>query len=53
MTQPPSLAHGDSAVNLHAPFATLIVGVSGNTDPDGYDARVVDPKDFAPDDCLS
>jgi hypothetical protein len=49
MTQPPSLAQGDSAVNLHAPFATLIVGVSGNTDPDGYDARVVDPKEFAPE----
>lgn len=34
--------------NLHAPLATLIVGVTGNTDPVGYDPTVVNPALAAP-----
>ncbi|MFM7930809.1 MAG: hypothetical protein ACKO9Q_24135, partial [Pirellula sp.] len=34
--------------NLHAPLATLIVGVTGNTDPVGYDAKIVNPALAAP-----
>ena len=37
-----------SPPNLHAPLATLIIGVTGNNDPEGYDAEVVNPPDFAP-----
>lgn len=37
-----------SEANLHAPLATLIIGVTGNSDPEGYDAKVVNPLEQAP-----
>jgi hypothetical protein len=37
-----------SEANLHAPLATLIIGVTGNSDPEGYEAKVVNPLEQAP-----
>jgi hypothetical protein len=37
-----------SEANLHGPLATLIIGVTGNSDPQGYDAKVVNPLEQAP-----
>ena len=39
----------DLATNLHAPLATLIIGVTGNNDPEGYDAKVHSPMDASPE----
>jgi hypothetical protein len=37
-----------SEAYLDAPLATLIIGVTGNSDPEGYNAKVVNPLEQAP-----
>ena len=48
MSDPNPSSSITSQPNLHAPLATLIIGVTGNNDPEGYDAKVVNPLDLAP-----
>jgi hypothetical protein len=44
MSAPNSSTPVISSPVLHAPLATLIIGVTGNTDPQGYDATVLEPE---------